>query len=383
MNWGELSTLFDRIYLHSDDGVWIAAADVNDIRYANPAIESLFRTPREELYADPLAYIETVHREDRSPHREFRRSLREWAAEGEPPTDDRSPSATAPRADASAESRTDASAESRTHAFRVYDEEDAVRWLSERVFPIRNRNGTIRYWGGIVRDVTDRKNQTETLRVQVEELEVLNQVVRHDIRNEANLGIGVLRSLRRDSSAASETVAQLEAIFGRIVDLTETARDMTDVITTLSEEPEPVSVRRSLRREIANASTLSNAATVTIDGEIPDVEVQASDILSAVFRNLLKNAIQHNDAESPEVIVSSSIANDHVLIHVADNGPGIPDEKKEQIFESGETLAGSNGSGFGLSLVGTLVEQYDGRIYVWDNEPKGSVFTVRLPRAEG
>jgi signal transduction histidine kinase len=102
-------------------------------------------------------------------------------------------------------------------------------------------------------------------------------------------------------------------------------------------------------------------------------------MLSSVFRNLLKNAVQHNDTDDPEVTVSATTGDGTVEVAVADNGPGVPDERKEEIFGQGEKGLESSGTGIGLYLVRTLVERYGGDVRVEDNDPEGSVFVVRLP----
>jgi signal transduction histidine kinase len=121
---------------------------------------------------------------------------------------------------------------------------------------------------------------------------------------------------------------------------------------------------------------------LTTDGGIPDVEVRADDMLGSVFRNLLTNAIEHNDEAVREVTVAATATDGRVVVRVADNGPGIPDDRKDAIFEEGEKGLDSEGTGLGLYLVETLVERYDGDIRVEDNEPKGAVFVVELPVVE-
>ncbi len=70
------------------------------------------------------------------------------------------------------------------------------------------------------------------------------------------------------------------------------------------------------------------------------------------------------------------------MVRIADDGPGIPDAQKEVVFAKGEKSLGSPGSGLGLHLVRTLVDQYGGDVRIEDNEPTGAVFVVSLPRAD-
>jgi signal transduction histidine kinase len=105
-------------------------------------------------------------------------------------------------------------------------------------------------------------------------------------------------------------------------------------------------------------------------------------MVSSVFRNLLKNAIQHNDKPVAAVKVSAAERDDTVIVRVADNGPGVPDDRKEAIFGKGDRGLETTGTGIGLYLVDTLVTSYGGEVRVEDNDPDGSVFVVELPKSE-
>uniref|UniRef100_UPI00260BACAD ATP-binding protein n=1 Tax=Halorientalis sp. TaxID=1931229 RepID=UPI00260BACAD len=67
--------------------------------------------------------------------------------------------------------------------------------------------------------------------------------------------------------------------------------------------------------------------------------------------------------------------------HIADNGPGVPDERKDEIFGRGEKGLESSGTGLGLYLVDTLVDRYGGDVYATDSD-EGAEFVIRLQRAE-
>ncbi|WP_225334365.1 ATP-binding protein [Halomicrobium urmianum] len=77
------------------------------------------------------------------------------------------------------------------------------------------------------------------------------------------------------------------------------------------------------------------------------------------------------------VDVSVAVDGDVVTLRVADDGVGVPDERKASLFEP----RGDEAHGGGLHLAATLVERFDGSISVSDNDPRGAVFTVELPRA--
>jgi signal transduction histidine kinase len=146
-------------------------------------------------------------------------------------------------------------------------------------------------------------------------------------------------------------------------------------------DPEPVGLRAVLEAEIDGVRSNYSEAALTVDGTIPDVRVRADELLESVFRNLLSNAIQHNDTQVPEVTVSVSITDDTAEIRIADNGPGIPDDRKETVFGKGEKGLDSDGTGIGLYLVNTLVEQYGGAVRIDDATPRGTVVTVELRTA--
>ncbi|MCF2238696.1 PAS domain S-box protein [Halobacterium salinarum] len=232
----------------------------------------------------------------------------------------------------------------------------------------------------IVVDVTERADYEARLETQRDNLDVLNQVLRHDIRNDLQLVLAYADMLagELDGEHADYIERVLESA-DHAVELTKTARDIADVMLTDPDADHVMSLRATLKAELAEVRSSFPSAAVTVDGSIPDVTVHGNNMLDSVFRNLLKNAIQHNDQDSPEVTVSADCTDDNTAtIHVADNGPGVPDAQKDAIFGKGETGLDSDGTGMGLYLVDTLVDSVGGRVTVSDNDPTGAVFSVTL-----
>jgi signal transduction histidine kinase len=116
----------------------------------------------------------------------------------------------------------------------------------------------------------------------------------------------------------------------------------------------------------------------------------ANELLYDVFSNLIDNAIKHSQ-DTPTINVKLEKVNEPAgtfyMVTIEDNGKGVPDELKGHIFDRfhrGETKA--KGKGLGLYLVKTLVESYNGLVWVEDRVPgdhtKGSKFIVMLPAFE-
>ncbi|WP_175452802.1 PAS domain S-box protein [Halorientalis regularis] len=235
---------------------------------------------------------------------------------------------------------------------------------------------------GYARDVTDLTEYQHKLESQRDNLEILNQVVRHDIRNDLQLVLAYAEMLATCvDPEGDEYVEQVLDATRDAIDITTTARDVTRVMLQSDVDLTPVRLRPALESEVDNVRSNYEEGLVRIDGTIPDIEVLGDGMLKSVFRNLLKNAIQHNDKEVPEVSVSATQEDDIVAVRIADNGPGISDERKEKIFQQGEMGLDSEGTGLGLYLVETLVDRYGGSVYAEDNDPMGAVFVVELLRS--
>lgn len=243
-------------------------------------------------------------------------------------------------------------------------------------------SGTI----AICRDVTELKSREQELQRRQhrtkrdrDRLELLNEVVRHDIRNDMQIVAG-RASMLEDyvDESGLEHLWEVKRATDKAIDLTETARDLTETLLRDEDPVVPTPLDRVLREEIEDLQGQHEQVTVNVDGGIPSVDVLADEMLGAVFHNLLHNAVVHNDTEEPIVTVSIEREDGEIAVSIADNGPGIPERHKAEIFGKGEKGLGSDGTGLGLYLVKTLLNHYDGEISVTDNEPTGAIFEVRL-----
>jgi signal transduction histidine kinase len=114
-----------------------------------------------------------------------------------------------------------------------------------------------------------------------------------------------------------------------------------------------------------------------------EVTVTAGEALPNVLGNVLSNAVEHNDRPEPTVDVSVEVSSGSAVVRVADDGPGVPDGKKDAVFRRGERGLKEEdvGSGFGLFFVETMVDRYGGSVRVRDNDPRGAVFELEFQLA--
>jgi signal transduction histidine kinase len=170
-------------------------------------------------------------------------------------------------------------------------------------------------------------------------------------------------------------IARLRA--GRVA-LWRSKVDLRDVVARAARAIEPLLAAHTQRLELA----------------VPPESVEASvdvEMLGRVLRNLLANAQKYGrDGGLVRIALERHAA--EVSLSVTDDGPGIPPEEHERIFERfyrvravysapGSTSAGPIGSGLGLAIARGLVELHGGRLWVESTPGTGSTFRVSLPTA--
>ena len=220
--------------------------------------------------------------------------------------------------------------------------------------------------GDLIAHTIARNDRRAALRRQAEQLEQFSAVVSHDLRNPLNVLSGYL-SLAEDELSPSRYKAMSGA-----VDRMETLIDDLLMLARRGEaigETEPVPIEAVA--EDAWGSVRAPEATLTVADGIGHVEADPSRLRQAL-ENLFRNAIDHGGRDV-EIELGPIPADDGVGgMYVADNGPGIPVELADAVFDSGVSSADS--SGIGLAIVDRIVEAHE-----WDIEARnddGAVFEL-------
>lgn len=112
--------------------------------------------------------------------------------------------------------------------------------------------------------------------------------------------------------------------------------------------------------------------------ELPPIPADPNQ-LKQVFLNLISNAVDAFSEKGGEINVHTGKNGNSVMIEIADNGKGIPEDVLPRIFEPFFTTKKDRGTGLGLSITYKIIQGHKGRIDVMSEEGKGSKFTVSLP----
>ncbi|HYM57549.1 MAG TPA: HAMP domain-containing sensor histidine kinase [Solirubrobacteraceae bacterium] len=191
-------------------------------------------------------------------------------------------------------------------------------------------------------------------------LELLEEVLDGEQREAA---ASALRSSRRMRRLVADLLLLARADAGRIAPHQDI--DLSRVVAEAAGELEPVAGDHQI--------TVSAPPGATVSG--------ARDELHRLAVNLMENALRHTD---PGTAVEASVerANGQVVLSVSDDGPGIPIENREKVFERFFRGDGdrSGSSGLGLAIVRAVAESHAGSVSLEDSpDGRGATFVVRLP----
>jgi signal transduction histidine kinase len=206
-------------------------------------------------------------------------------------------------------------------------------------------------------------------------LEYLNQYLRHEVLNEVNKinGYADLVATRLDDDDAREWVEVIEQSSAEVGTFIASIRSiMNDDTENLHVRPTDVTAVAETTAD--RVRTTGDGTDVVVDAPGP-VYAAAGDLLDRVFVNLVENAVEH--CADPSVRITVRTEGETVTVGVRDDGPGIPDDARETLFDPPE--AGDHG--YGLFLSQHLVELYGGRLELDETGPDGTVFTMRLDAA--
>jgi signal transduction histidine kinase len=248
---------------------------------------------------------------------------------------------------------------------------------NQTIAPITDDDGEISHFVGIVAEDTE-----QWLREQ--RLSVFNRILRHDIRNGVNVVAGNARRLH-EQLEDPELLSQLRQIENRAESLTEISQKVaavSDLFESDQAEPPVIDLGAMLQEVAAEFEQAHPEATVSV-GVREGVTIRATDQLRVAIRELVENAIVHNDRSEPRVEIgveryAQGDPSSWIEISVADNGPGIPKNERATLQLDEETPL-VHGTGIGLWVAYWVTASAGGELTFDIDDGRGSTVTLRLP----
>jgi PAS domain S-box-containing protein len=227
---------------------------------------------------------------------------------------------------------------------------------------------------GIYTDITEQRERERRLKL-------LNRVLRHNLRNDLTVVLGMADALdeRIDDENHRSILHRLQRKAEEMASLSERARDM----------------ERSVRRDQFGTGPVDVSATITdivssyrdkhagkIETHLPETPVTAGDgRLHRILGELVENSLEHG-GDDPSVRVDVQVDRQTVSITVADDGPGIPQHELDVVTGDEPITQLRHGTGLGLWLVVWVAETYGGTVDFGSGSDGGAVVTLKLPRID-
>jgi two-component system NtrC family sensor kinase len=217
--------------------------------------------------------------------------------------------------------------------------------------------------------------------LQKEKLSAVGQVigmVMHDLRTPVK-NIKVITGMIRNDGNSSDLIDLIDQSAEQASEIFD---DFLDFINKTAIKKTPVALHKIVREAIKLAEAREGITSVTINTAIPEDMIIYGDEskLRRAISNLIINAVDvlyYHKISAAAVNISAEAKGDVVLIHTIDNGPGIPSEIINTLFEPFVTKFKNTGTGLGLAIVKQYINAHGGNITVKNNN--GAIFTITLP----
>ncbi|MGF1544954.1 MAG: ATP-binding protein [Parvularculaceae bacterium] len=272
------------------------------------------------------------------------------------------------------------------------DRDGGRRWASTDKVPFKDPASQRDMALVISYDITPLIEAQEKLRQSNDELEQFARVASHDLQEplrkltifsqflERDLGPDLPESARKDLETIKNSAKRMQTL---IKDILRLSRMRAGAAPT---RVDPCEVARKALLDYS--AKCADRRVVLAFEDAPDVIAEAG-LLAQVYQNLVGNALKFGVADKtrlPSVRFTAEARGGEVVLGVADNGPGVPEDHRERVFDPLTRLQSKSaapGSGMGLAICRKAVDALGGRIWIEENAGGGAHVRFALPRANG
>lgn len=277
---------------------------------------------------------------------------------------------------------------------RIFRKDKKLMWVNNTVYPLKDNSGRVARLISAVKDITERKiYEKEMLKTQrLESLGILAGGIAHDFNNilTAILGnISLAKNFCDDSISSTAYLSYAEKSI-------EGAKSLTKQLLTFARggqtSLEIVELVETVK-QISQISLSGSGIHIKYMGDSGDLTIKAdkSQIMQ-VFQNIIINSAQAMSWQGCLTITFKTkileVANmdlapgSYISVQIRDEGPGIPDENLENIFDPFFSTK-ETGSGLGLTVAHSIVKRHKGRISVQSSIKEGTIVEVLIPEIKG
>ncbi|MDH3677095.1 MAG: ATP-binding protein [Nitrosopumilus sp.] len=274
-------------------------------------------------------------------------------------------------------------------------------WVQTIIAPIFGINNKIERYISIRINITENKNNEETIKSQYKKILKTEQqkgeflsMITHELRSPLTPIVGWCDALKNPTILGNLSEKQSKAvntILGNALKLQRLISDLLDAqkldMNKMNFNKSEFSISALIDRVLNNFEYTINAKNIVLNNLTKDEIILKSDDkrIEQVLTNLINNSIDFVPKDTGKIEINSKIEDNEVVFEVKDNGQGIEEEKQKSLFkkfyQADTSLSREHGgTGLGLNICKGIIEGLGGKIYVKSVLGKGTSFYFRLPK---